>query len=248
MQGIAGRSLVAVWRLSISLVRRSKYLLLRTVRAEAAASERAALARDLHDNLIQSLISIEMKLAVLVRHAGRQDRKLAEDLETIREYLRQEILGVRRLMRQLKGLTFDAREAIEALRCVAMEFQNESGITTLFNAVPEALNLPPPACGEMVYILREALVNAGKHSGADEIRIQLDENETHCIMEICDNGEGFDFQGRLSLAQLDAQGKGPWLIKERIRGLNGDLTIESFPGKSACLQIYIPKRHGSEKE
>jgi len=55
-----------------------------------------------------------------------------------------------------------------------------------------------------------------------------------------DDGRGFPFSGRLSQADLDALGKGPLVIKERVRVIAGELTIESNPGHGARVEVRIP--------
>jgi signal transduction histidine kinase len=61
-------------------------------------------------------------------------------------------------------------------------------------------------------------------------------------MVIEDNGEGFPFEGRFSNAELDAMGKGPVVIKERVHLLAAELTIESNPGRGSRLEIEIPQK------
>ena len=57
-----------------------------------------------------------------------------------------------------------------------------------------------------------------------------------------DDGRGFPFSGRLSQADLDALGKGPLVIKERVRVIAGELTIESNPGQGSRLEISVPQK------
>jgi signal transduction histidine kinase len=64
-------------------------------------------------------------------------------------------------------------------------------------------------------------------------------------MEIEDDGRGFPFSGRLSQSQLDNLGKGPLVIKERVRLIEGELTIESNPGHGSRLEITVPQQQGA---
>ena len=62
---------------------------------------------------------------------------------------------------------------------------------------------------------------------------------------IADDGEGFGFRGRVTQTQLDASHRGPGVIKERVRLIGGELTIDSSPGLGARLEITIPSEsHG----
>jgi signal transduction histidine kinase len=85
-----------------------------------------------------------------------------------------------------------------------------------------------------------------KHSGASHVVITLCEaNEGQHKLLIADDGEGFGFRSRVTQTQLDASHRGPGVIKERVRLIGGELTIDSSPGHGARLEITIPdKSHG----
>jgi signal transduction histidine kinase len=61
------------------------------------------------------------------------------------------------------------------------------------------------------------------------------------VLTIEDNGRGFSFSGTMSPADLQGSGKGPTVITERVRLIEGELTIESNPGRGARLEIRVPK-------
>jgi len=61
-------------------------------------------------------------------------------------------------------------------------------------------------------------------------------------LSVEDNGQGFDWQGRLTQFELDQARKGPVVIKERVRLIDGELTIESNPGSGARLEITVPQQ------
>jgi signal transduction histidine kinase len=92
----------------------------------------------------------------------------------------------------------------------------------------------------VVQILLEALVNVRRHSGARNVFVRLATVNRDCRLSIDDDGCGFPFAGRLSQADLDASRRGPLVIKERVRLIGGELTIESDPGQGARLEIAVP--------
>jgi two-component system NarL family sensor kinase len=57
-----------------------------------------------------------------------------------------------------------------------------------------------------------------------------------------DDGRGFPFAGQCTLAEMEANGKGPLVIRERVRLIGGELTVESNPGRGARLEITVPQR------
>jgi len=105
--------------------------------------------------------------------------------------------------------------------------------------------MPPRVCRELARIVQEALVNVRKHSGARESLVRLSEDNSHWQMTVEDNGKGFPFTGRRSHRELEEAGKGPTVILERLRLIEGELTIESNPGRGARLEIRAPKQRES---
>ena len=87
--------------------------------------------------------------------------------------------------------------------------------------------MPQPVCRELTRIVQEGLVNVRKHSHARSARVRLSARNGHWTLLIEDDGRGFPFAGRLTQTELDAQGKGPLVIKERVRVIAGELAIES---------------------
>jgi two-component system sensor histidine kinase DegS len=94
---------------------------------------------------------------------------------------------------------------------------------------------------ECFRILQEALVNIRKHSRARNAVVRLSLEDHSLKLVIDDDGKGFDFAGRLSLDQLDAQRRGPTIIKERVRALSGNMIIDSIPGSGTRLEIALPR-------
>ena len=208
---------------------------------KAAQLERASLARELHDGVIQTLVTIDMKLESLRNRYGCNVDGLSARIGKIQEDLRGEVRGQRNLMRRLRSPNLEPAECVEAIRNVAAQFQEETGISTRFESLVDEVALPPRVCGEMLRIVQEALINVRKHSAAQSVEILLNEGERGYELEITDNGMGFDFLGLLTFRDLEAQGRGPEILKERVRLLAGELTIESTPGQGARLEILIPR-------
>jgi signal transduction histidine kinase len=107
----------------------------------------------------------------------------------------------------------------------------------------EDVRLPPPVCSEVGRIVQEALVNVRRHSGAHNVVVRFESAEGGWKLVVDDDGRGFDFSGRLTHAELDAARKGPLVIKERVRTIGGELTVDSLPGRGARLEITLPHKH-----
>jgi signal transduction histidine kinase len=215
--------------------------LLRRLRQRAGAVERARVARELHDGAVQSLIAMEMQVDVLRRQAAAQSSPLTSDLGRIQGLLREEVLKLRELMQQMKSLDVDSSTFLRFLEDTVERFQRETGINARLVSEVDKVEIPQRVCRELARIVQEALVNVRKHSTAQQALIRLSDNKESSRLIIEDNGKGFPFSGRLSQADLEKIGKGPMVIRERVRLIEGELTIESNPGQGSRLEISVPK-------
>jgi len=216
------------------------YLLSR-LRARVGAIERARMARDLHDGVIQSLIGLETQIAALRRETGSAPPQVCARLAEIQELVRQEVAGLRELLLRMKPLGLDPRRLPEYLVDLVDRFHRETGIAAHFFCELDEVALRPRVCTELARIVQEALANVRKHSGARKVVVRFDGSDGQWKLTIDDDGEGFGFSGRLSLAELDAARLGPLVIKERVRSIGGDLSIDSAPGGGALLEITVPR-------
>ncbi|HZQ21328.1 MAG TPA: sensor histidine kinase [Terriglobales bacterium] len=217
--------------------------LMRRLRLKAGAVERARFARELHDGAVQSLIAMEMQVDVLRRQSATQAVPVTEELGRIQSLLREEVLNLRELMQQMKTFEVDAKRFVPFVTDTVERFQRETGITARFISEPHDIDLSPKVCRELARIVQEGLVNVRKHSGAKNVLVRLDQRDGRYRITVEDDGRGFAFSGRLSHTELEQLGKGPLVIKERVRLIEGELTIESNPGQGARLEICVPHKH-----
>ncbi|HKM85400.1 MAG TPA: histidine kinase [Terriglobales bacterium] len=214
--------------------------LMRRLRERAGALERARFARELHDGAIQSLIAVEMQLDVLRRQSGTQAPVVNAELGRIQKLLREEVLKLRELMQAMKSFEVNADRLLGFISDTVERFRRETGIAAEFVTELERVDLAPKVCRELARIVQESLVNVRKHSGAHHVLVRLAQRAGNLQLTVEDDGKGFSFSGRLSDAELETPGKGPAVIRERVRLLAGELTIESTPGHGARLEVRIP--------
>jgi signal transduction histidine kinase len=216
--------------------------LLRRLRQRAGAVERARVARELHDGAVQSLIAVEMQLDVLRRQSEPLAGGLSAELLRVQHLLREEILKLRELMQLMKSLDVDGRKLLPFIADTVERFQRETGIQAQFLSDVEEVKTSAKVCRELAQITQEALVNIRKHSQARHVQVRLAAPDGACSIVIEDDGRGFDFSGHLSLRELDDRRLGPVVIKERVRFIEGELTIESKPGQGSRLEVYVPAK------
>jgi signal transduction histidine kinase len=214
--------------------------LLHRLRRRASAAERARFARELHDGAVQSLIAVEMQVDVLRRQA-EAGRPTTGELGRIQGLLREEVLKLRELMQQMKAIDVDAPRLLGVLNDTVERFQRETGISARFVTELEELDMPQRVCRELLRIVQEGLVNVRKHSGARHALVRLTSSQGKWNLVVEDDGKGFPFSGRLTHHQMDEIGKGPMIIKERVRLIAGEVTIESTPGQGSRLEVTVPR-------
>jgi len=214
--------------------------LLHRLRRRASAAERARVARELHDGAVQSLIAVEMQVDVLRRQA-EAGKPTTGELGRIQGLLREEVLKLRELMQQMKALDVDSPRLIGVLHDTVERFQRETGISARFVTDIDELNMPQRVCRELLRIVQEGLVNVRKHSGARHALVRLGSSLEKWNLIVEDDGKGFPFSGRFSQQQMEEMGKGPMIIKERVRLIAGELTVESNPGQGTRLEVTIPR-------
>ena len=215
--------------------------LLHRLRRRASAAERARFARELHDGAVQSLIAVEMQVDVLRRQAESTPAVVGSELGRIQSLLREEVLKLRELMQQMKSIDVDSRRFLSVVVDTVERFKRETGISARFVTDVEKLEMPDKVCRELLRIVQEGLVNVRKHSQARHVLVRLSSNPVQWSLTLEDDGHGFTFAGRLGQDELDQMGKGPTIIKERVRLIAGALTVESNPGQGTRLEIMVPR-------
>lgn len=184
---------------------------------QAQEEERKAVARELHDQVGQSL-------SALLIEAG--------DAESVRVRTRQVLADVRRLALTLRPSMLDDFGLIPAIEWHAREVARQTGIDVRVTA-PETLpELDDPRRTAIYRIASEALGNSARHSGARRVEIALRNGSGQLGVTVSDDGAGFD--------TASARGLGLLGMRERAHRLGGSFEIESIPGKGTRVSAKVP--------
>jgi signal transduction histidine kinase len=214
--------------------------LLRHIRAHAIEAERSRISREIHDGILQTLLSVDIQLDVLRRKVPGDPEQAVSGLASLQQTVRNETDELRRMVTDMRPLRVQSADLVDLMRGFAERFRNESalGLDLLIDAAE--LQIPDRVCRDLFQIYRESLHNVKKHAHASHVVVKLWQNEGEVVLVVDDNGEGFSFAGRFSGDELDRLRLGPISIKERTRSVGGVLTVESTPGHGARLTIKIP--------
>ena len=213
---------------------------MRNLRARAVEAERSRISRDLHDGILQTLLSLKIQLEVLRRKLSSKPEQACADLINLQRTLQEESDELRRMVTEMRPLRVESADMRELMYGFAERFRSEHGLEVDLFIEDRNLRIPDRICREIFQIYREALHNVKKHAKASHVVVKLEQDEAKVFLCVDDNGEGFSFSGRYRSEELDQLRLGPISIKERTRGVGGTLTVESNPGHGARLTVEIP--------
>jgi two-component system sensor histidine kinase UhpB len=195
-------------------------------------NERRNIARELHDQIGQSLTVLKL----MIGQAGRSTPEkvgpvLGEALGVVSELIQQ----VREMSLKLRPSMLDDLGLLPTLLWHFEKFSKQSGVR--INFVHDGLErtLTPEINTAAYRIVQEALTNIARYAGVNEANILVRADEKALYIEIEDRGSGFD---RAKLAANTSTGISG--MRERVHLLGGKLDIETHPGKGTCLTVQIP--------
>jgi signal transduction histidine kinase len=196
----------------------------------AVLEDRERIAKELHDGVIQALFAVGMGLQGTALVSG--DEELAGriegavgDLDRVIRDLRNYIFGLR------PGVLAD-RQLGNALRLLADEFQSKTGVVTIVEIEDEVASELSTIAGELVQVTREALSNVGRHARATTCRVSLHRRDAYAVLEIDDDGIGFD-------RATAHRGEGLRNLEERAAALGGKTSIQSVPAEGTTVRIEL---------
>ena len=193
--------------------------------------ERERIGRELHDGVIQSLFAVGMSLQGTAM--ASTDEETRRRLDGAVDELDRAIHDLRNYIFGLRPVILDDNHLDEALKELVAEFSATSGVVAVAQIEPAAATALASISGDVVQIVREALSNVRKHAAASTCRVSLRIDGEGVILEIDDDGTGFD---------PDAAHAGLGLnnIRERARRLGGQGGIESAPGSGTVVSVNLP--------
>ncbi len=204
----------------------------------ASQSERARLARDMHDSLAKTVSGMGFAALALARRIERDPEGAAEEARRLAEDARQATREAREI---IVGLRSDAGEQLPldaALQAEARRWAESTGVRVEL-MVEEVGELHPVAARELEWILREALGNVERHARAGLVTVRLRRLGGRAVLTVIDDGQGFDMPDELE--EL-ARGRhfGVTGMRERAQLAGGDLSVESAPGEGCVLSVWMP--------
>ena len=192
---------------------------------EAQDEERRRIARDLHDSAGQMIAALSLSLAIITQHSGG-NIELAQAAEQCEELVRGLSKEIRTLSYLLHPPLLDEAGLSGAVAVYVQGVVERSGLKIDLNVREDFGRLPEDLETAIFRIVQEALTNIHRHSGSKTAQIQLDRQGDRIALTIEDQGVGMPAE---KLAEIQAQGSGVGIagMRERVRHLHGEMTIQS---------------------
>jgi signal transduction histidine kinase len=210
---------------------------------EMQEEARKKLARDLHDGPTQSVASIAMRINIARKMLSMNSEDTAEELVRIEELARNTIKEIRHMLFTLRPLVLESEGLVAALQTMAEKMHDTYQQNVSIKIDPKVLDSLDLTKQTVVFFLvEEALNNARKYAQANKIEVRLyclPKDKEIAILDVGDNGIGFDvnavnnnYERRGSLGMVN--------LRERTELIDGQLYIDSTPGKGTHVYVRIP--------
>lgn len=204
--------------------------------------ERAQIARDVHDDLGQSLAALKLDLSWLKKRLPENQDPLLERTKSMSQLIDSTVRRVREISTELRPGVLDDFGLAEAIRWQVQVFQNRTGIKCKLALPVKDIPLDRTQSISLYRIFQETLTNVSLHSHATEIKVSLVSNRGRVLLEIMDNGRGITNRQISSPKSLGIQ-----CMRERALFLGRELNIGGIKGKGTSVSIRVPlsKSEGS---
>ena len=201
--------------------------------------ERKLLARELHDDIIQDLLTVNYSLEDIASQLQTMPQASAE-MNELGTNIRQLVVNLRRICGDLRPPTIDSLGLGAAIQSYARDWTERTGIALTLELPPDFGRLPEDTELSVFRIVQEGLRNVRKHSDASAATLRLEHTSPRNLrISICDNGRGMPEP--FDLADLFKQGHYGLLgVSERVALLGGRLQLRNQPGGGLSLEVEVP--------
>ena len=203
----------------------------------AGEQERGAIARELHDEMGQSLTAIKIDLVRLRKRLPDAEQEAQDLLNNTLQLVNETITSVQRILSELRPSILDHLGLVAAIEWQANEFQERTGIECVLSLDSKAPDLSREQTMALFRIFQESLTNVSRHSGATQVRIDLSERDNRHQLTVADNGSGISEQDLKSSNAYGLMG-----MRERAHVFGGQLEFrgEAGTGTTICLRFPAP--------
>jgi len=197
--------------------------------------ERATVAREIHDDLGQTLTALKMDISWMKKNSGMTDEMRASKLDVMLGLTDSTIQTVKRIATELRPGILDDLGLVSAIEWQTKEFQNRSGIKCNFEIFVDEFIVEDDISIAVFRIFQESLTNIARHSQATKVTVTIMREDDFLLVEISDNGVGISEEQISSSKSLGLIG-----MSERVSVFRGKLTISRAAEGGTAVRVYIP--------
>ncbi len=201
----------------------------------AREDEKARIARELHDEIAQSMSALKMDIGLVRASAVGDDPALAKRLDRMEQQIVQTIAAMRRIAADLRPLSLDDLGLDAALEALALAFEKRSGVKVSLSVSDPDLRVAPLHATAVYRIVQESLTNIAKHAQAANVDIRITKATDRITVTVSDDGVGFSPE-----AARKPQSYGLLGIRERAYLLKGEVDVDSAPGRGTRVTCVLP--------
>ena len=202
---------------------------------EAQEQERTRIARDLHDDINQRLALLAIEMERVKMEVPDVNVEVLSRMDKLRKHTSEIAGDIQALSHQLHSPRLEYLGLVPALKGFCQEFGEKQKLEIDFKSDDLARPLPPDISLSLFRVLQEALHNAAKHSGGSRFAVRLWGTPGEIHLMVNDAGAGFDVEGAMK-----GRGLGLVSMRERLRLVNGELSIQSEPGRGTTVLARVP--------
>lgn len=208
---------------------------LAAISSSAREQEKRRIARELHDELAQTLATLRIEIDRFGEQqtvaGGLPPTRLAD----MRGLVDEAVTSTRRIASDLRPMMLDDLGLAAALHWLVQAFEQRYGIDCTLVVEPENFNLDEPYASTAYRIVQESLTNVARHSQATSAAVSLVREGVQVVLRVHDNGVGFELPARRKPTSFGLAG-----LRERAYLVDGKLNIESAPGQGTTIEVRIP--------
>lgn len=205
------------------------------INSSAREQEKRRIARELHDELAQTLATLRLELDRLGERASSAGAPADAKLGDMRVLVDEAVTSTRRIAADLRPMMLDDLGLVPAMQWLVDAFRQRYGIDCALIVTPDSFDLDEPYATAAYRIVQESLTNVARHAHARSASIALEYNGVQVTIAVHDDGVGFDLSARRKPTSFGLAG-----LRERAYLVDGRLNIDSAPGRGTRIEVRIP--------
>ena len=202
---------------------------------EAQERERKRIARELHDDINQRLSLTSIDLETLLQEHGRLSPEVRNVLMSVRERTMELASDIETLSHELHSSKLEYIGLVRAMEGFCREFGDKHAMNIDFRKEDLPISPSQDVSLCLFRILQEGLNNAAKYSGVKNVQVELAPRSGQVHLRISDSGRGFDLE-----KMIEGVGVGLTSMQERVRLVNGSITIKAKPMSGTMIDVFVP--------